>query len=135
MDAIKLIGLGIIHEEGKVLIGKRKDKDEFVESLTWGFPGGEVGGNIEESLKRIIKEETKLDVEIKELVYVRKPPEPKISIVLFYFDCIPTNRDEKAGGDLVELMWIKPTSVREFFTTSLSDKVMELLRSIEEKKL
>jgi len=135
METIKLIGLGIIHRDGKVLIGKRKNKDEFVEHLIWVFPGGEVGANIEESLKKIIEEETNLDVEIKELVYVRKPPESKINMVLFYFDCMPLNRDEKSGGDLVELMWVKPTSVCEFFTTSVSDKVMEFLRSIEEKKL
>jgi len=133
---IRLIVLGIIHRDGKVLIGKRKDKDEFVEHLTWVFPGGELQGtDLKNSLKNIIKEETSLDVEVKELIYARKSPESKVDMVLFYFDCIPMGGMERAGGDLIKLKWVPATSVCEYFTTSVTDRIIVFLRDVEERKL
>ncbi|MFZ3077624.1 MAG: NUDIX hydrolase [Candidatus Aenigmatarchaeota archaeon] len=130
-----LIGLAIIHKNGKVLIGARKEKDEFVEHLRWVFPGGKiVCADLESEIKKIAKEETGLDVSVNGIASARKIPEAKIDIVAVYFDCAAEG-DEKAGGDLKELKWVPATSVIEYFTTSVSNEVMAYLKRIEENKL
>jgi len=51
-----IIGLGIVEENGKVLIGARKDKDLWVENLTWVFPGGRMNSlDFEEEIKKQVK--------------------------------------------------------------------------------
>ncbi len=134
MNKNLLIGLAIIHKDGKVLIGARKEKDEFVEHLSWVFPGGKIGSlDLESEIKRIVKEEAGLDVSVNGIVSARKIPEAKIDIVAVYFDCEAQGM-EKAGGDLKELKWVPATSVTEHFTTSVSDEVMGYLNRIEESK-
>ncbi len=130
-----LIGLAIIHKDGKVLIGARKEKDEFVEHLSWVFPGGRFESlDLENEIKKTIKEEAGLDVSVNGIASARKIPEAKIDIVAVYFDCAAEG-EEKAGGDLKELKWVPATSVTEYFTTSVSDEVMRYLKNIEESKL
>lgn len=134
MNKNLLIGLAIIHRDGKVLIGARREKDEFVEHLSWVFPGGRIGGaDLESEIKRIAKEEAGLDISVNGIASARKIPEAKIDIVAIYFDCAAQGT-EKAGGDLKELKWVAATGVTEFFTTSVSDEVMGYLRRIEESE-
>ncbi len=134
MARILLIGLAIIHRNGKVLIGARKEKDEFVEHLSWVFPGGKMQSlDLENEIKRIAKEETELDVSVNSIVSARKIPEAKIDIIAVYFDCAAEG-EEKAGGNLKELKWVPATSVTEYFTTSVSNEVMAYLKHIEENK-
>jgi len=134
-----LIGLAIIHKDGKVLIGARKEKDEFVEHLSWVFPGGKIASlDLENEIRKIVKEETGLDVSVNGIASARKIPEAKIDIVAIYFDCAAQGKEqeeEKAGGDLKELKWVPATSVTEYFTTSVSNEVMGHLKRIEENKL
>jgi len=133
---VKLVGLAMIHKDGNVLIGQRKTKDEFVEYLTWVFPGGEFKTmNFESELKETVKEECGLDIKINSLLFARKYPDAKIPIVVFYFDCSASGGTEVAGGDLNELKWVPGTSVTKYFTTSTSDRVMEFLKHMEDNKL
>lgn len=59
---------GILTEDGKILIVKQ----ELIEHSHWSFPGGalEFGETIEECLVREMKEETGLDVKVKDLLYI-----------------------------------------------------------------
>jgi ADP-ribose pyrophosphatase YjhB (NUDIX family) len=136
MSSIKFVAVGIIHKNGKVLIGKRKSKDEFVEHLQWVFPGTEFKSmEVVEALKIAVKEETNLDIKVKNLLHARKSPEAKIDIVLLYFDCAPLSGKEAAGGDLKELKWVPANAVFDYFTTSVSDVVMRFLKEVEDKNL
>ena len=59
---------GILIEDGKILIVKQ----EVSEQRNWSLPGGtlEFGETIEQCLVREIKEETGLDVRMKDLLYI-----------------------------------------------------------------
>ncbi len=135
---ILVIGLGIIvNEKSEVLIGARKNKDQYVKNLSWVFPGGKLESlDFAEEVKNKIKEETKLDVEIKTLVSSRIHPDAglgNIQIIALYFYCtVSGNNQPKPGGDLKKLLWVKPTDVFKYFTTSTSDEVTKFLVTLEE---
>jgi len=59
---------GILIEDGKILIVKQ----EVSEQRHWSLPGGvlEFGETIEQCLVREMKEETGLDVKVKDLLYI-----------------------------------------------------------------
>jgi len=129
-------GLGIIAKDGKVLIGQRKIKDQWVENLTWVFPGGKMQTlHFNDELKESIKKETGLDVEIKSLVASRIHPDSgfkNVQIVALYFYCAPRlGQKEFPGGGLKKLKWVKPTDVFKYFTTSVADEVTRFLMTIE----
>ena len=129
-----VVGLGIIIKEGKVLIGQRKEKDPYVKELTWVFPGGKFESlDFERELIRTIKEETKLDVYVNQLVHARlipDSPEKKVKIIALYYHCTPVSGQEHAGGDLKKLEWVEPMKIFHYFTTSTADEVVSFLGTL-----
>lgn len=129
-----VIGLGIIEKDGKVLIGKRMRKDRYVKDLRWVFPGGRMESiNFQKEIKREIKEETNLSVGVNEIVHARLIPDSpgkKVRIVAIYFHLKPNTQVPKAGGDLIELKWVRSTSVCKYFDTSTADAVINFLGRI-----
>lgn len=129
-----IIGLGIIVNKGKVLIGQKKEKDPHVKELTWVFPGGKFNSlDFERELTSKIKEETGLSVYINQLVHARlipDSPEKKVKIIALYYHCTPVSGKENAGGNLKKLSWVEPTKVFHYFTTSTADEVVSFLGTI-----
>jgi len=136
---LKIITIGlaiIVNSQNKVLIGARRNKDLWVENLTWVFPGGKLESlNFEEEIKKTIKRETGLSVDVKCLVASRTYPDSgfkPVNIVGLYFYCALTkNQSIKPGGDLSQLKWVQPTGVFKYFTTSTCDDVTKFLAIIE----
>ena len=58
------VAAAIIEEEGRILIGQRKEKGKC--PLLWEFPGGKIepGENPEDCLLREVKEELNLDIRL-----------------------------------------------------------------------
>lgn len=123
--------LGIVHKYGKILIGRR-EKDPFVEELTWSFPGGSLyyDKSIEESLKLEIRKKTGLDVEVKKLLYARVPKEKREFVLLYYY-CEPIGGEEKAGEEFREIKWVEPAEVTNYFTTSVDPVIMDFLKQLK----
>ncbi|MBW6442600.1 NUDIX domain-containing protein [Patescibacteria group bacterium] len=128
---VVLLGIVFDTKKRKILIGKR-DEDPHISKLKWCFPGGrlEEGGNVEETLKKRIKEKTGLDVENLGSIYSRVPPE-KDDLLLIYFLCEVTGGKEKAGDDLKELKWVSPEEVESHFTTSFHPHVKEYVLNLK----
>ncbi|MFH1473820.1 MAG: NUDIX hydrolase [Candidatus Aenigmatarchaeota archaeon] len=130
-----VVGLAIIHKNGNVLIGNRKEKDKFVEHLTWVFPGGKLESlDFEREIKEIAKRETGLDIDVKRIIAARIMPESSINAVIVYFECTGKGI-ERAGGGLKELKWVPATSVCNYFTTSVMTEIMDFLKNIENNKM
>jgi ADP-ribose pyrophosphatase YjhB (NUDIX family) len=134
--SVIVVGLGIVAKNGQVLIGRRKTKDHWVDNLVWAFPGGQMHTlHFNEELKKNIKKETGLDVDVKSLVASRIHPDSgfkKVQIVALYFYCEPASeKKEKPGNNLGKLKWVKPSDVFKFFTTSVADEVTKFLLMIE----
>ncbi|MEP7204945.1 MAG: NUDIX hydrolase [Candidatus Saccharibacteria bacterium] len=127
--------LGIIYDPDSktILIGKRSD-DPNLKGLSWVFPGGrpDYRYDLEPNMQYEIKENTGLTVDVKHLVYAKTYPE-KREFLSIYYHCERDEEsdNEQARGNLSELKWIRPTEVKDYFTTSLHPKVMEYLKSLE----
>lgn len=125
--------LGIVYnpKTRKILIGRREN-DPLVKELKWSFPGGRPGyeRDLEEYLKLEIKKKTGLEVEIREIILARKPPENK-EFLLLYYRCDVLGGKEKAGEKFAELKWIKPTEIRKYSTTTMDEKLLDYLKNLE----
>lgn len=136
-ETVMIIGLGIIQRpDGKILIGARKEKDEWVKNLSWVFPGGKMDSlDFDNQLKVKINKETNLNVTIGSLIASRIHPGSgfkNMQIVALYFYCKTDSKlSEKAGGGLKELKWIQPYEVFKYFTTSTSDDVSKFLITLD----
>jgi len=118
-------------EKRKILIGKREN-DPYVEELSWVFPGGRLISEEteEQTIKRIVKEETGLEVENLGTVFSRIIPERK-DFFLIYNLCELVGGKEKAGGDIKELKWVSPDELQSYFTTSFDPKLKEYINNLK----
>ena len=131
-----IVGLGVIIKDGRLLIGARKEKDRWVENLSWVFPGGQLKTlDFADELKRTILAETGLGVRVKSLIASRIHPDSgfkDVQVVALYFYVEPvTEKKEKAANGLAKLKWIKPSDAFKHFTTSVTDEVTKFLMMIE----
>jgi len=131
-----IIGLGLVVRNGKILIGRRIEKDKWVENLTWVFPGGRMDSlNFEKEIKKEVKRKTGLEVKVNSLVAARVHPDAGFKtaqVVALYFQCTPLSDNKvKPGEKMSELKWVKPTDVFKHFTTSTCDEVTKFLIVLE----
>ncbi|MEK6897203.1 MAG: NUDIX hydrolase [Nanoarchaeota archaeon] len=124
--------LGIIFDTKtkKILIGKRKDPKD-IKGLTWAFPGGrpEYDEELEDAIKREVKEETNIDVESMGVVFAKTYPE-KRDLLAIYFLCGIVGGREKANEDFSEVKWVSPKELKNHFTTSFHPKLQEYLEGL-----
>ncbi len=113
----------------KILIGLRKN-DPNIEQLSWTFIGGKAGDEeLEESLKKTVKDKTGLDIDIKEIVHAKTYPENR-KIISIYF-CTESETEQTENKAFEELRWIDPKEVKDYFTTSIHPIVLEFLKKLE----
>ena len=125
--------LGIIYDSQtkKILIGRREN-DPYIKELTWCFPGGRpaYGEDLEICLGAEIKKKTGFEVEARDIIFAKTYPEDRRFLSVYYL-CRIVGGEERAGDKLVELKWIDPKEVTEYFTTSVHAKIVEYLHNIE----
>lgn len=127
--------LGIVYDPNKkqILIGRR-EKDPYIKELSWVFPGGRPGYEkemeLEDYLKREVKKKTNLDVKDFRIVFSKTYPEKREFLSIYYF-CVLGEGEARPGESFVELKWVNPTEVKNYFTTSLHPKVYEFLEKLE----
>jgi len=135
---IIIVCLAIIHKNNQVLIGARKNKDKWVKNLTWVFPGGKIESlDFDQEIKREVKEETSLDIQVNNLISARIHPDSgfkPVQIIALYFDCQLTDNTQEAqpNDNLTKLKWVRPTEVFKYFTTSTCDEVTKFLTTLEQ---
>jgi ADP-ribose pyrophosphatase YjhB (NUDIX family) len=122
--------LAIVYDGSKILIGKR-EKDEYVRDLTWGFPGGRptYDRSLEESLIDEVKKKTNIDIEVVFLYHARlfsiKP-----EFMLLYYLAKPKNKDTISGEKFHDVKWVEPSDVVKHFTTSTDEKISNLMNRL-----
>lgn len=133
MAKFNTILLGVIFDPAKrkILIGRREN-DPYIKELTWVFPGGSLNyeEDLDAALKKKIKEKTGLDVKNLGAVFAKTYPEKK-EFLSIYFLCEAVGGEEKAADDLVELKWVKPEEVENYFTTSFHPHMKEYILNLK----
>ncbi len=92
---------GIIIVDNKILLTLRRDEPD---RNKWAIPGGklELNETIEEGLKREIKEELSLNVEVKEMAGISEIITENFHYVILDYLCDSLNGDIKPGSDAVD---------------------------------
>ncbi len=103
----------IVNERGEVLVGKKVAQASRFPGL-WHIPGGHVEQNEshEDAVRREMKEETNLDVEI-----IEKIGEAYIAhrmLQVSWFLCKPLSNDLKSGSDLTDVRWMEKEKLIDF---------------------
>jgi len=133
MDKFNTILLGVIFDPAKrkILIGRREN-DPYIKELTWVFPGGSLNyeEDLDAALKKKIKEKTGLDVKNLGAIFAKTYPEKK-EFLSIYFLCEAVGGEAKAADDLVELKWVKPEEVENYFTTSFHPHMKEYILNLK----
>lgn len=133
-NKFNVVVLGIIFDprEKKILIGRREN-DPHIKELTWCFPGGKlsVGEDIDKTLKEKIKLKTGYD--IKNLgAFFSETHEEKKDLLSVYFLTQAFEGEEKPGDDIIELKWVSPKELENYFTTSFHRKLKKFVEELVE---
>lgn len=130
---------GIVTCNGQVLLGKKEEMEGHPISGEWHFPGGHLEDREEpeETIRREIREETGLDVEVHQLLDatttswddVEKP-------VRLLFHCESEEMDAEPMDDLTETKWVSPDRVEkqegsEAETVKNRERIQNFLHKLE----
>lgn len=104
----------LIKKDGKVLIARRSTGDEQVFGK-WEFPGGKVEKNEkeEEAIKREIKEEFELDIEVIKFITNNICEYPSKKIDLRLYECEYVSGELKLH-DHFEYDWVEIAKLNEY---------------------
>lgn len=124
--------LGIVYDAKtkRILIGKREN-DPYIKELSWAFPGGrpEYSNDLEFYLKQEIKIKTGIEIRVEKIIFAKTYPENRQFLSIYYL-CTPTGGAEKADEKFIEIKWIKPSEIKNYFTTSLHPALFEYLKNL-----
>jgi 8-oxo-dGTP diphosphatase len=107
---------GLIVRDGKVLLirrGKEPYKDR------WSLPGGgiERGERVRDTVRREVKEESGLEVEVGLVAGYREEILPEDHYIIIAFHCEVTGGDLRAGDDAAEVEFVDPSEIYRRRTT------------------
>lgn len=133
-----LMTLRAIIKRGDDYLIVKRDMSDSWEPGTWEFPGGKVdfGEDINQSLRREVREETGLDLKIEEPLFFwdTEPDTEKYAgkrIVTLFFECtVPINSKVKMSNEHQEYKWLKFNDI--FRHKNLSSTTIKALTKIRE---
>ena len=117
---------GVIIEEGKVLLGLRRDID------WWNLPGGgmELGETVDEALQREVLEETGLQVRVGRLVGIYSKPQ-KQEVVLTFL-CSIEGGQLTETEETLECRFFAPDALPEKTLPKHAERVRDVLLNLPE---
>lgn len=123
----------LVERDGKLLLARRAIEPQ---RGMWDLPGGilEEGEHPRDGLRRELKEETGLDVEIGAFVDAWLDQYDGRVVLGLTYDATPTGGDERAADDVAELHWFAPSELprAEEFAFPSHPQVLSLWRARHE---
>ena len=114
-----------IFRDGKLLIIKRSNYSNFL-PFSWDLPGGRIeeGEDIKEGLKREVKEEVNLDVDILYPINVHHfIRNDKIIIHGITFLCKYKDGEVKLSREHIEYRWVSLEEAKNFLSERLKNDI------------
>jgi 8-oxo-dGTP diphosphatase len=107
-----IVAAGVMVENQRVLVTQRTEGASH--GLLWEFPGGKVGDGEDprEAIRRELKEELDVEVEVGEILEVIFHSYPEYPILLLVYQC----RLKKGVPKLIgcrDLRWVSPEELKE----------------------
>ncbi len=119
---------GLIHREGKILLGKRPKGSLQGQ---WEFPGGkiEIGETPEEALKRELSEELGIEADIGPLRLAASHTYGERGVLILFFDVVLWKGEPKSQHH-VELKWVEYDDIRQHEIPEANRKMLDRLMAI-----
>lgn len=122
-----------IMENDRLLLVKRKNEPS---KGKWSLPGGriEVGERIEKALKREIKEELKIEIEVQDLLAIKEYIERnkgrnfKWHYILLDYKCRIISGVPHPSSDVEKVYWVEPNEFAELDLTQTTQELLETKR-------
>ena len=134
LNILVAVGAVIEDDEGRILLVKHKQERGGYWQGKWICPGGELefGGEIEEGIKREVKEETNLEVElVTPLVPFDRivKVDGKTSLHVIYIDYVARllGGELKVGSDAGEALWVDKKNISKMWQ-ELHEDTQRLLK-------
>ncbi len=128
---VNVLGIVFDTKTRKILIGRREE-DPHIPELSWCFPGGTPDYNkeLEDALKKEIKEKTGLNVENLGAIFAKTYPEKREFLSVYYLLEVISG-EIKPGGSFKELKWVNPEELEDYFTTSFHPSLKEYILNLK----
>jgi 8-oxo-dGTP diphosphatase len=125
-----IVTAGVIIEKKKVLVAQRMEG--ALRGLLWEFPGGKVkeGEDPREALRRELKEELDVDVEVGKILEVIFHSYPEYPILLLTYHCRIKKGIPKPIG-CHDLRWVSLEELNELAMTPADEPIRKRLASLE----
>lgn len=125
-----LVTAGVIIEKKKILVAQRMEG--ALRGLLWEFPGGKVkeGEDPREALRRELKEELDVDVEVGKILEVVFHIYPEYPILLLTYHCHIIKGVPKPIG-CHDLRWVSLEELNELAMPPADEPIRKRLASLE----
>ena len=135
--AYPVVGAMVVNPENKILLVKFDAKDSL-----YGLPGGKVrwGETIEDAVKREVKEEVDLNVElegipmVQEAIFSKELPKREDKHYIFLECVCKTNSSEVKldNREIVSYIWVEPKEALKLNINSFTRRFIETFIEIRE---
>jgi ADP-ribose pyrophosphatase YjhB (NUDIX family) len=112
----------VVNDAGQVLVIRRRDNGR------WEPPGGvlELDESFEEGVRREVKEETGIPVEVERLTGVYKNMQR--GVVALVFRCRPLPGQAHTSDETAQVLWINPEAVPHMMAPAYAVRVTDALQ-------
>jgi len=114
-----VVVMGVVKQDGKVLLTLRDEEGIEGAHMKWELPGGklEFGEDPEATVIRELKEETGYDIAVKRMIPIARTsvwdyPDHKRHVLLVCFECERVSGEiNKKDGKIKDVRWFNPDEI------------------------
>jgi mutator protein MutT len=123
---VSVVIAGILRRNGHILLSRRP-QDVHLPGL-WEFPGGklEPGESHAEALRREIREELGIEIEVFGEVFTTVHHYPEKSVELHFYECAIV-RGEPRAIEVADFRWVKPSELQQYEFPEADRELLALL--------